>query len=239
MPKFDQYYWSAEYAPAILTSVPLALIVSFLVHQPALDLQPVKLVWDFLQVTPVLFSAALSFLLIQINIFLAKTVFQQPAESLPSTELLLHQDRDLGIGVKERLRQQIKTEFGIELFSQQQEEMNSLEARRWIVEAVSRIKEQVRANKLVRKRLIAYSFIRNLLGGSLLATVLSIGGLVLFFALSHRPFTLIGCAVGYGLVCLAQRPLLRHFGQEYAKTLFQQYTAFPTTLSTSNATSAS
>lgn len=232
MPKLDQYYWSAEYAPAILTSVPMVLIVNFLILQSALDLQPVRMAWEAFGVTPVLFSAALSFLLIQINIFVAKTVFQQPAESLPSTELLLHQNQRLGIGVKEKLRQRVETEFGIKLLSQQQEQADSLEARHWIVEAVSRIKERLRGNKLVRRRLIAYSFIRNLLGGSLFAAALSTAGVSLLFALSHRPITLLICAVGYSLFCLAHRPLLQHFGQEYAKTLFQQYTASSMTIST-------
>lgn len=225
IPKFDQYYWSAQYAPALLTSLPLAIIADAIAKHIGLDIQTVKTVWEMAHVTPALFWAALSFLLIQINIYLAKTFFQPTEEQLATTNLLLYQNQDMGKGIKNAIHLRIQSEFGITLLSQPEEQADPLEARRWIVEAVSRIKERTRNNKMVRRRNIAYGFMRNLVGGALLALLVSIIGDLLSRYWGSPVSTFIVSGVVYGLLILLHRPLIRHFGREYAKTLFQQYMA--------------
>ncbi|MFC5410674.1 hypothetical protein ACFPMF_15230 [Larkinella bovis] len=229
IPKFDQYYWSAQYAPALLTSIPLAIIADIFAKQVGVDIQTVKTIWETVQVTPALFWASLSFLLIQINIYLSKMLFQPLEEQLSTTNMLLYQNQEMGKGVKNAIHLRIKTDFSITLLNQQEEQADPLEARRWIVEAVSRIKERVRENKMVRRRNIAYGFMRNLMGGALLATGFSVIGYFLNRYLEGRTTIFIACGVAYGFLCLMNRPLIRHFGREYAKTLFQQYMASSTT----------
>lgn len=207
----------------------MSIIADAIAKHIGLDIQTVKTVWETAQVTPTLFWAALSFLLIQINIYLAKTFFQPAEEQLSTTNLLLYQNQDMGKGIKNAIHRRIQSEFGITLLSQPEEQADPLEARRWIVEAVSRIKERTRDNKMVRRRNIAYGFIRNLMGGALLALFVSIiGGLLSRYWVSPVG-TFIVSSVAYGLLILLHRPLIRHFGREYAKTLFQQYMALPNT----------
>jgi hypothetical protein len=223
--KIDDYYWRAQYLPAILTSLPLMMVLDYFQAQTGWW-RPSPETMAMMKVTSASVAAALSFLMTQVNAYLSKQLFQPEADNLPTTHLLLFKDEILGKRVKKELHQRIYTDFGIKLLSEHQESINQREARKVIASAVSRIRIRMASNAFVRRRLISYGFARNMVGGSLVAAAIALLMSLYQYQISGNQLAIaFSFILIYLLVTVFGRAIIRRSGNEYAETLFEQYLA--------------
>ena len=222
------YYIRGRLFPTILTIIPLLFFVNVIV---------VGLYYDnlkeILNVLPIItnlgLSAALIFLMVQINRLAAKEVFQrfyfQDETYMPTTDHLLWSDNYFDIKIKEMIRLKIQTKFGITLMSEIEEAGNELKSRNQIATAVSQIRNSLRDNKILMQHNIEYGFFRNLLGGCVFALIFSI--IILGFGLIKQDYSsvLIGSIliIFYLIPILFSRLLIKRFGYYYSKILYEQF----------------
>jgi hypothetical protein len=174
-------------------------------------------------------SAALLFLMVQINRLIGKEVFQrlyfQDEIHMPTTNHLLWNDTFFDNSIKEKIRLKINEKFGLVLMTQEEEDIDQSKSRKQIVTAVSQIRNSLRGNQLLLQHNIEYGFFRNLLGGSLIATIFSITIFVYGIAKHENPLMLagIGLTVIYSLPIILSKPIIRRFGNYYSKILYEQF----------------
>jgi hypothetical protein len=129
--------------------------------------------------------------------------------------------------MKRMIRDKIYTDFRIRLLSEAEELQNESEARKQIVFAVSQIRNKTRGNALLLQHNIEYGFTRNLIGGSVVAILVSLLSSIYFF---NSDYTLliaqkitIALSIVYFIILLTSKWLIERNGWAYAKVLYEQY----------------
>ncbi|UEG49363.1 hypothetical protein LK994_12045 [Ferruginibacter lapsinanis] len=175
-------------------------------------------------------TGSLIYGVIQLNRFISKEIFQRlyfkEEIHMPTTNFLLHSDKSLSNGMKDKLREKIHNELNIALLNQRDEKKNEIEARKQIAFAVSQIRNKTRDNKLLLQHNIEYGFIRNLVGGSLIALFACVANIIIFKNI--HPINIaykvsIGLLIFYALIVLLSKWGIMRNGRAYAKVLFEQY----------------
>lgn len=226
--KAESYYYKARLFPTILTSIPFLIFVKQIItpiYAPSLK--------DISSALPALTSiglyAGVVFLSVQINRFIAKEIFQQlffkEEISMPSTEYLLWSNSFLAEETKTNLHTKILNDFEIPLLSKSSEAQDNLRARKVIVNAVSQVRNKLRENELLLQHNIEYGFMRNLIGGCLLAVIVSIVIYIVAMIKNYESLKVTGLIllIVYLLPILLSKLLVKRYGQYYAKTLLEQY----------------
>ncbi len=222
------YYIRGRLFPTILTVIPLLIFVNAIVATHYND--SLK---DIFKVLPLVanlgLSTALLFLMVQINRFIAKEVFQrfffQDEIYMPTTNHLLWADNFFENSVKELIRNKIKTKFGLTLMTELEETANEFKSRKQIVTAVSQIRNNLRDNELLLQHNIEYGFFRNLLGGCLIAILFS-GVLLIYGAVNHEnslKLTGIVLSIIYLVPLLFSKIIIKRYGNYYSKILYEQF----------------
>lgn len=123
-----------------------------------------------------LIYGALAYWICQLFIDASKRFFQfrlfkEDETEMPTTKLLLWGSdvRKSEADIK-RIAEKIKTDFGIQLLSKDEEIANLSEAKRTIVDAVGKIREVTRNNENLQQYNRKYGFFRNYLGACVYAT---------------------------------------------------------------------
>ena len=226
----NKYNLVARVYPAILCSLPILLLNYFLLRYYTAtisdSLAQVKWPGD------VSITVVAMFMLAQAGRFIGKHLYEQTyfADELrmPTTDLLMHGDSSLSPEYKEQIRVKIHTEAGLTLHSQEKERLDHMAARRVIVDGVRHVRSKVKNGRLLLQHNIEYGFVRNMIGGSVIAAFISIGDLLVFgyFFPNQTAFvlSLVLATVYLALMCLG-RPLMFRYGKTYAKVLFQEYLA--------------
>ena len=224
----NSYYLKARLFPTVLTALPAIILynkfVAVLYHDK------LESIYSGLPtVTDIILSSAIVFLLVQINRFLSKEIFQilyfKDEINMPSTNLLLKSNSDLETSIKQKIEEKIKNKFDITLLTSIEESADEPRARKLIATAVSQIRNVIRDNTLLLQHNIEYGFFRNLFGGSFLAFVISI----IIVISSHYTVDLITRSLGwiltfiYFLSILLSKLLINKYGKYYAKILFEQF----------------
>lgn len=174
-------------------------------------------------------TGAVFYLLTQINRFVTKEVFQRllfhDELRMPTTTQLLWSDNTLSKILKVRLREKIKVDFQIDLMTLKKEKENEIDARKLTASAVSQIRNIMRQNELLLQHNIEYGFVRNSIGGCLVAFVFSVLLIGYGYYVGREPLCCMGIAfaVVYLLPLLASRVIIKCYGNYYAKVLFEQY----------------
>lgn len=169
----DEYSRKARLFPAILAAVPYALILSYFIQSYFLASQVgwVKVLCvglgsiAFSTVAALWFGVSTVYWLgkvIEVNTF-------KNGVGFPTTEFLLWKDKTLSRQFKEKLREKIFNDFGVRLFTVQQEDADCDEAKKTIRDAVDLIRPRVGNGKFVLQYNIRYGFIRNFIAGSFFA----------------------------------------------------------------------
>lgn len=218
----------ARLFPTILTSIPALILynkfVSSLYHDK------LGITYSALPtITDIIFSSAIVFLLVQINRFLSKEIFQRlyftDEMSMPTTNLLLKSNTELEISIKQRIEAKIKSKFDINLLSYVEETADEPRARKLIVSTVSQIRNILRDNAMLLQHNIEYGFFRNLIGGSFLAFIIALI-LVLYSHFTNdiatRNLGSILVAI-YFLPILLSKLIINKYGKYYAKILYEQF----------------
>lgn len=224
----SSYYIRGRLFPTILTIIPLLIFVNVIVS--ILYYDNLKEIFKVLPIiTNLGLSAALLFLMVQINRLVSKEVFQrfyfQDEINMPTTNHLLWSDNFVDNSVKEIIRSKIQAKFGINLMSEIEEIAEESKSRKQIITAVSQIRNSLRDNKLLLQHNIEYGFFRNLLGGCLIAVLFSL--IILIYGVAKPEYSLmitgIILTIIYSIPILFSRPIIKRFGYYYSKTLYEQF----------------
>ncbi|MDP3988058.1 MAG: hypothetical protein Q8P80_02845 [Candidatus Levybacteria bacterium] len=225
---FSQYYVIARIFPATLSSVPFFILHYFFLRDRIgdflIELSSIKWLSD------VTISVALIFLLVQISRLISKEFYEKIIYSdglgLPTTNYLLHLDSFYSAEFTKKIHQKIFNDFNINIPSAKKEISDEIGSRKKIAEAVNLIRTKVGAGNLVQQHNIEYGFIRNIIGGSVIATIVSILNAVIFYWIyfDKIAFILSGIiAIVYLLLVGFGKKLIHSFGTAYARVLIQEY----------------
>ncbi len=134
-----------------------------------------------------LIYGALAYWIRQLFIDASKQLFQfrlfkEDETDMPTTKLLLWNsaERKSEADIKQ-IAAKVKIDFGIQLFSKEEEIANPSEAKRVVVDAVGKIREVTRKNENLQQYNRKYGFCRNYLG----ACVYAIGAIVLALVVNY------------------------------------------------------
>ena len=168
----------------------------------------------------------------QLNRLISKEFFEKKIFSnglhFPTTNYLMHSDPRLSFEYTKKVHFKIKRDFEIEIPSMQDELKNGTNSRKIINEAVALIIKMVGNGTLVLQHNIEYGFIRNLIGGSVIATAISIININVFSWMVYNKIALIiSCILAFFYLCLIvlSKWLITTFGNNYASVLIQEYMA--------------
>jgi hypothetical protein len=224
----NTYFIRARLFPALLTSIPILFFANKTLAVKYAD--ALTNIYTILpEIAHLVLSAALIFLLVQINRLVAKEVFQRfyfkDELYMPSTNYLLQNSTFYPLQIKNNIRSKIKEKFQIDLVDVESENTDENNARRIITMAVSQIRNSLRGNTMLLQHNIEYGFWRNLIGGSLVALIISI--IILIYGCtqhlsSHRSVGLI-CSIIYLLPVVFSSVIIRYYGKYYAKILYEQF----------------
>ncbi len=224
----NTYYFKARLFPTVLTSIPAIILynrfVSSLYHEKLENIFSV-----LPTITDIILSSAIVFLLVQVNRFLSKEIFQRlyfkDEINMPTTNLLLKSNTELEASIKQKIEDKIKNKFGIILLSGTDESADVLRARKLIATAVSQIRNVLRDNSLLLQHNIEYGFFRNLIGGSFLAFVISVIILIHSYCFCDLTTRNLGwvLAIAYFLPILFSKLIIDRYGKYYAKILYEQF----------------
>lgn len=224
----NEYYLKARLMPTVLTMIPLVVLYLYIVA-PLID--PVlKPVWNLLPVfTGVSINVAVMFLLVLLNRFLSKAIFQrlfyQDDLKMPTTDFLLPNNPALDNISRERYYSFILTDFGIDMKKSLKALKSENDKRIMIARVVGQIREMMRDNKMILQHNIEYGFFRNLLGGCVVASIISVSLLIIALVIENRTLliTSIVTFVIYILPIVFSKLIVKIHGANYAKVLFEQY----------------
>jgi len=226
--KKNIYYIKARLLPSIICSIPI-LSTYFYGFDTSLK-NFIYFLQEFKWIGDVTISVALIFLLVQINRFIAKELFQRlffnDEIKMPTTNYLLHSNTSLSTEVKKNIHDKIDDDFNIKLSSISFEKANELEARKIIITAVSQIRNSTRDNALLLQHNIEYGFMRNLIGGAVLAILVSFFNIYYFNQIVTNEFAFklnIVMAILFSIPILSSKFVIKRYGHYYAKVLFEQY----------------
>ena len=224
----NNYYFKARLFPTVLTSIPAIILynkfVANLYHDKLENIYA-----GLPTITDVIFSGAIIFLLVQINRFLSKEIFQriyfEDEINMPTTNLLLKSNSELETSIKQKIEDKIKSKFEINLLTSTEESADDQRARKLIATTVSQIRNLLRDNGLLLQHNIEYGFFRNLIGGSFIAFVISL----IIVASSQYTTDITTRNLGWTLTCIYFLPILlskfiiNRYGKYYAKILYEQF----------------
>lgn len=227
----NNYSRVARLYPAVLCSIPIFALNYFFLNVHTADffgsLEGIK--WA----GGITISLVLTYLLAQVSRFIGKELFEKKHFNdelhMPTTELLLHSDSTYTVDLKGKLHAKIFSDFGIKIYSPDQEASNILGARKAIVESVGMIRAKVKDGRLILQHNREYGFVRNLIGGSIIAVFISILDLFIFghfFQNMLAYYISLSLAVAYTFIVIIGKPLMSRYGRLYAKVLIQEYLGF-------------
>lgn len=225
----SQYFIVARLMPAVICSAPLLLLYfSFLRASigPFFDAF-LKVQW----LGDISTAAVLMFLLAMVGRTIAKDIFERrwfrsDETKMPTTEFMLYSSGEYSNDFKTRLRGKLNRDFGVHLPTAQQEAADEHGARKQIAETVGLMRKKVKDGHLLLQHNIEYGFVRNLIGGSVVAVLASVANILIFQFVSPNPQALVTSIVmggAYLLPLLLSKPLVHSYGKRYARVLFQEY----------------
>jgi hypothetical protein len=226
--KFDQYFLYARVLPAILTAIPLILFHHFYINLEFSGF--LYKIWTFRVVTeltmPLVFIITLAFINRVISKMLIEDKRYSSETKMPTTENLLFKSTPYEESYLNQIHQKIVKDFNIKLISKKNESQNETDSRKIIVQAVSHIKEKVKGGRLLLQHNMEYGFFRNLVGGSIIAIVVSIFSAIFFHFIYANILgfwlSIIEILI-FGSVLIFYGKILDMLGQLYAKRLIQEY----------------
>lgn len=224
----DKYFLRARLWPTVLTSIPVIAIYWYYIR-PLIELQLKELPYLPLM-SNVTLSAAIVFLLVQINRLISKELFQRAyfkdEQEMPTTNYLLHKDTFFTIETKNMIRDKMTQLFNVSLYTEEQEQRDETGARKQICLAVSQIRALLKGNEMLLRHNTEYGFFRNLLGGCVIAIFSSFIGIWLSYANGFSKgnfYFFLVMAIVYCIPILLSRFLVNRYGAYYAKVLYEQF----------------
>lgn len=224
----DKYSRVARMYPAILCSLPFFILNYFLLADYAGGVLS-----SFMAIKwagGITMSLACAYLVSQMGRFIGKECYEKNIFGdelhMPTTNLLMHSDPTFSPEFKSKIHSKITEDFDLQVCTIAEEEKNETQTRKRIVECVGLIRSKVKDGRLVLQHNTEYGFVRNLVGGSTIAALISVVNVVIFvyFHPDSVALTLsIVLAVIYLFIASLGKYLIRRYGYRYSKVLIQEY----------------
>lgn len=216
---FNEYNLKARVFPALLTAIPLFLIKHYIINQ-----------YFSFSLTQVIFGDVsiliiLIYLFSQINRVISKSLFEVKT-NFPTDKALLPSSTALSQQYRQNLGEKIKKDFNLTLPELKEENENEEDVKTRIREIVKSIINKVKDGRLLLQHNIEYGFYRNLLGGSVVASVVSLVNIFLFclwFQNKTIAITSMVLFLVYLFVVIFHKKILKHYSEEYTQVLFREY----------------
>jgi hypothetical protein len=224
----DKYEKEARVFPAIVGTIIPALLTTYFVE--ALEIwKSIALGIGWLIPVGLIYSA-LAYAFRQLAIDTSKMLFQFPLfkedeTEMPTTQLILWtSDKRVSEEEIRRIAERVEHDFGIHLFSRDEEIANLTEAKRTIVDAVGKIREVTRKNENLQQYNRKYGFCRNYLGACVWAILFIIVMLFVNF-IKGMPYThmLLWALVIQILLGVVDYVFYKYKAYDYARALFNAY----------------
>jgi hypothetical protein len=224
---FDKYTTEASFYPAVATLPPFILLNYYFLQTFLSGLLTLML---GLVIEGVSVGVVFIFLLMEVNRFLSKMILEnrlfQNELTMTTTEFLLYKDHTYSEAHKTKIRKKISQEFKVKLPLKSEEVANESSARQRIAEAVSLVRARMKGGRLLLQHNIQYGVARNLIGGSLLAALISLVDFHIFLNVFPNQTAAVIALIFiflYGALILFSKQILYAQGKQYAKILFQEY----------------
>ena len=224
----DEYEIKASLIPAVFTSVPFLLFHLFYLNNLFNHLFV-----DFVNISKYITGISLPIIFIfcsmQLNRFIGKIIFENNIfnneNDFPTTQFLLLTNNEFSKDYKKKIRDKITSDFKIKLLNKNDEVNNFLEAKKIIIEVVGLIRNKVKKGRLLFIHNIQYGFFRNLIGGSIIAFLISLFNIFIGIIYSDNKFLFysIVCLVIYSLPIYTSKFTIKTLGKLYAKRLFREF----------------
>lgn len=216
----DSYKRPARGYPALLTAIPIIILFNLILKdEPIFDSLLGISVSNLTAVTASLY------LLIQINRTLSMALFEPQPLEMPTVKFLLFTNDHFSTNHKNKIRDKVFQDYGISLPSKDEEDQNVLEAKKRIREATTMIKETLGRGKMLFQMNIEYGFIRNLLGGSIVALIVNC--FLIYYTYVNNLNIIFIFSIVYGslpaILLLFNRYLTRTFSHRYADRFYSEY----------------
>lgn len=228
-PKLDSYTIQARFFPGIITSLPIIILWFFLINKYEVLSNLSHYVFGIKLFGPIaisfIFVYAFSLVIRDFAKRFEKKYFINN-KGFPTTYFMTFRNNEYSKSYKNRFREKVLSSFNIRLFNENEEYENPLEMKRMLDETIKLIINRVGSGKLVLKHNIWYGFIRNLIGGSVVGTILSIINITIGYFVLHNS-TLIYISLVLLLVFLSvffwRRFLLIQNAEAYARQLISEF----------------
>jgi hypothetical protein len=229
MDRNKTYEKRARLYPVIITmALPFGLLSYFSIYLLPFEANLVTRIFVSLIPTGLL-TAAFSYYFKNFIRSISKWIFQfryfkQDESYMPTTELLLWSNNEFTDNYKKRIREKIKNDFNVKLSTKEGELKNEKEVRKLIAETIPQLRNTTRDNDILFDYNCYFGSIRNALGGCVVAMII----LIALFFINLRcvivPTLLLVIPFGMYLLCFVfAKPLLKHFGYEYARKLYDAF----------------
>ncbi len=226
--KFDRYTIGARLFPAMLASVPFFVLSHYYLTPKIGDF--VAILNSYAWVGDVTITVAGIFLLMQASRWISKPFFEdrifEKGKNFPTTYFLMFSNGYYSTEHTEVIHKKILSDFQINLFTHREEAEDEAGARQRIKEAISLVRNYVGDNGLVLQHNIEYGFARNLVGAAVIASVVSLANVVLFYFIEQNSvaftISLVTFAI-YIIYVLLGTKIMRYLGENYADVFLNEY----------------
>lgn len=220
---FSEYNIKARIFPAILCSIPFLVTKHFIID-PLLGVSFSNSIFSVV-VGDISILVVLIYLFSQINRALSKVLFENKSD-FPTTKMLLPSGKGISSIFRQELGIKISKDFNVGLPNLEEENSDFENTLLRVKEIVSLIIHKVGDGRLLLQHNIEYGFVRNLVGASMVASLVSLVNAVLakFFFYNQTAFIVsITLFVIYLVPVLISKIILKRFSSDYANILFREY----------------
>lgn len=225
---FDEYTWKARFFPCIISAMPLFILWFFLsdniqLKELGADLLSLKLYGGVTLYIVFLYFYA-QVLRITSKIIQKKHFTKK--DGFPTTYLMTYADNTFSKSYKDKFREIVKRQFGIDLLNESEEAADITEARRRLNEAIQLIRLKIKVGYLVSKQNIWYGFVRNLVGGTIYSIIFCIINIIVGSIWYKNPILVISSIillVTYAIMFLLRKQILIQNAEAYANQLIAEF----------------
>lgn len=225
---FDVYALYARAFPALISALPLFVLWYFLSDVGDLSAL-LEYILSLRFLGTITFGAIFLYLYSQLIRTVSKAVEARcflGRRGFPTTYLLLYEDDSYSIRYKTEFRTRAERTFGIPLPTEKDERANPDEAKRRLHEIRKHVILHIGEGYLVLKHNIWYGFFRNLVGGAIFASILSVLNICVGIV-ALRSTTLWATStvllICFVFIVVWRKSILTEHGESYARQLIAEF----------------
>jgi len=216
---FNEYNIKARVFPAIISVVPFSILKYFFIDK-YFNIPLNQIIFGDISLAIVLI-----YLLTQLDRFVSKTFFETKSD-FPTDRILMPSGKEISDEYRKNITDKIKQDFNLSLPNLSDENSDIENTKIRIREIVRAIITKVRKGNLSLQHNFEYGFVRNLIGGCTIASIVSILNIFLFkvvFPNQKIFITSIIILFIYLIPVIFSRVIVRQYDEEYAHVLFREY----------------